>query len=135
MSTATNSTPDQVIAALRGLADPQNLTWDQIMQIIADYVGAGNSTTLSVEGDTLPEATTRAPAPSSPGTNGINVWFTPPSPLTGTWRFYCNGSLKRVVTDYNMASVDELGAHTGDIIQICRVVDGVIGWWNRIVMQ
>ena len=132
---AQNKTDVEVEGYLGTLGDPQNLTWDQVKEVLADAILAGISgaSTISIYGDSLPEGTARAAAPSSPGTNGTNVWVTPPEG-SYTLRFYVEGVLKLEQDNYNLTSLAALGATSGDIIQICQVANDVVGWWARITV-
>lgn len=131
---AQNKSDDEVITYLATLGDPQNLTWDQVKEVLADAVLAdlSGADTIKLYGDSLPEGTARATAPASPGTNGTNVWVTPPEG-SFTLRFYVNGVLKLSGSD-NIPSLASIQAGPGDIVQICQVVEGVVGWWARIAI-
>lgn len=133
---AQNKSDEDVIDYLTTVGDPQNLTWDQVKEVLADAVLAGVSgaDTIKLYGDSLPEGTARAAAPSGLGVGNGNVWFGTPSPATGSWRFYVNGVLKTTLTDYYITSLASIQAGPGDIVQICQVVDGVVGWWARITV-
>ena len=39
--------------------------------------------------------------------------------------------LKQVLTDYYITDLASLGAVSGDVVQICQVVEGVVGWWSH----
>jgi hypothetical protein len=47
-------------------------------------------------------------------------------------RFYTNGIHKLTLTYYYITDLASIGAVAGDIVQVARVVDGVVGWWARI---
>lgn len=73
----------------------------------------------------------RPPAPSGMGCNqGGNVWVTPPAEPY-ILRFYVNGNYKLSFNNYNTTSLESLGAVSSDIVQICQVTDGIVGWWAR----
>lgn len=144
-----NETSDDVVAYLATLADPEHVTWEQLLQIIADAQLAGlpGAHEIVVDGDALPAGIPRPVAVGGPGMSKEtgNVWFgsyegqtwNPDAKIgplhnTGTFRFYRNGVLKTTLTDYNVTDMTTLGAHAGDIIQVCQEKDGVVGWWARI---
>jgi len=125
-----SKTPDQIQTYLTSLG--YAVTWDQFKQFVADIVAKGELTTLVLEGDDWPVPTARPVAVSGLGVANGNVWFGTPSPATGTFRFYVNGVLKLVLTDYYITSLESIGAVSEDIIQICQVSGGVVGWWASI---
>jgi hypothetical protein len=104
----------------------------QMRQLIADLAAHGSIEGVDVAG--LPSAIERAAAPTGIGCAGGNVWVTPPGDAY-TLRFYVNGEHKITLPDYYITSLESIGAVTGDVVQVCQVVDGVPGWWARIVAQ
>jgi len=132
-----SKTPDQIQTYLTSLG--YAVTWEQFKQFISDVVAKGELTTLILEGDTWPATTVRPVAVSGLGIDADNVWFGSYGGVvwgaghnTGTFRFYVNGVLKIVLTDYYITSLESIGAEQGDTIQICQVTDGVVGWWASI---
>ena len=113
---------------------PENATSDQLLQFMADTLAANFLENVACFGQDLPAPITRPAAPTGLGMNADNVWFTPPSPLVGTWRWYVNGVLKVTQADYNMMARVTLGCVAGDLVQVCEVSDGVCGWWAKIVV-
>jgi hypothetical protein len=109
------------------------LNWDQIKQFLVDVIRKGEQSILQLDGDVLPTPIIRDTV-SGLGCNSSIIWFTPPSPLVGTWRFYVNGVLKQVLVDYNTSDFVTLEAVPGDTIQVCKVTDGVVGWWAQVVV-
>lgn len=133
----SSKTPDQIQVYLTGLG--YSVTWAQFKQFISDIVAKGELTTLVLEGDEWPTATVRPVSVSDLGINADNVWFGSYGGVawgaghnTGTFRFYVNGVLKAVLTDYYITSRASIGAGQGDTIQICQVSGGVVGWWASI---
>ena len=107
-------------------------TIEQVCELLRDWKVSGHDTMIEIDGIDLSGGIVRPDVPSGLGTNGVNIWFTPPNPLIGIWRVYVNGVLKKVQINDNYTSVSEIGARPGDIVQICRVVDGIVGWWGRV---
>ncbi len=111
----------------------KNITWEELKQIISDFKNAGLLPTLVVIDDMLPMAIERPAAVGNLGCSVDNIWFGSPDPAVGTFRFYVNGVLKRTLIDHNLCSRAELGVVQGDIVQICKVENGICGWWAKIV--
>ena len=132
---AQNKTDEEVEEYLATLGDPEKLTWAQVKEVLADAALAGMAaaSTIQLYGDILPDGTVRLAAPAGLGVGSGNVWVTPPE---GSYslRFYVNGVLKTTLTNYNVTDLATLGAGSGDIIQVCRVAAGVVGWWARITV-
>lgn len=80
----------------------------------------------------------RDAAPATLGNDGTTVWFTTPNSGTVTVRWYCNGVQKvqraQDVSSDRDATLVELGATIGDIVQVCVVTASVVGWWGRRVL-
>ena len=123
-------TPEQILSWLseKGYA----VTWDQFRQFVSDALHKGVLTTIVIEGDNWPTPIARPAAVSGLGVANGNVWFGTPSPAVGKFRFYVNGVLKQILTDYYITELSALGAVPGDTIQICQEVNGVVGWWASI---
>lgn len=101
----------------------------QVEHLVADLALANKLEIASlVEGGAWP-GVARASAPSGIGIGSGNVWANPPGE-TYVLRFYTNGELKTKLTDYYITSLESIGASSGDTVQICQVVDGVVGWWT-----
>ena len=113
---------------------PNSPKLDQIVDFVKDWHTSGKFTTIVINGENLDSGINRPAAPTSLGTGSGNVWFGLPSPPTGTWRFYVNGAYKLSLVDYNLTTLAELGAVPTDAVQICKVEDGIVGWWARIVV-
>ena len=114
----------------------QGFSDTQIQQLVADLVGAGKLVGSKIaEGSNVPPIE-RAAAPTASIQGGTQAWVS----LSGlerpfVVRWYVNGALKasQLIPEGNSdASVSKtlavLGAGSGDTVQICRVVDGVVGW-------
>lgn len=103
----------------------------QLRQLLADMLASGRLP--DIDNVNLPEAIARPSAPSGIGCAGGNVWVTPPGE-TYALRFYVNGTFKLAMSDYYITSLESIGAVSGDVVQVCQVVDGVPGWWTRITV-
>jgi len=101
----------------------------QIQELVADLVQAGKLVSPRITGGSNVAGVERAPAPTGIGISDGNVWVTPPGE-NYVLRFYVNGELKLTLTDYYLTSLASIGAGPGDTVQVCRVVDGVVGWWT-----
>ena len=134
---ASNYTLDFIIGnSLMGShIQPANATKEQMLQFIADMQAIGLCQNVEVWGEVLPVAIQRPAAPAGLGMNADNIWFTPPDPLVGIWRWYVNGVLKATQADYNVMARATLGCVAGDLVQVCEVSsEGVCGWWAKIVV-
>jgi hypothetical protein len=117
--------------ASQGYAMP----WANIVQFLADCISAGDTTSLVLDGENLPAPDNRPAAVSGLGCSGGNVWFGTPNggALVGrSFRFYVNGYPKTTLNEYYITSLDSLEAVSGNVVQICEVANGVVGWWARI---
>lgn len=106
-----------------------------LKQYLADRGDLG----LTVVDGELPPAIVHADAPTGLGQDGSGIWFTKPDDGTYTVRWYLNGALivereQDCVKDRS-AMKAELGAEADDIVQVCVVVEGVVGWWSRITVE
>jgi hypothetical protein len=119
--------------ASQGYAMP----WQNIVQFISDCLSTGDTTSLVLEGETLPTPDNRPSVVSGLGCANGNVWFGTPNgaALAGRhFRFYVNGYLKTTLVAYYITSLADIGAGSGNVVQICEVADGIVGWWTRIVV-
>jgi len=107
----------------------------QIQQLVADLVLAGKLVGSKIAGGSNVEGIERAAAPAA-GISGTSV-FAVIEGLERPFdvRFYLNGVLKvtnSIPVGNNNANsgttTTALGAGSGDTVQICRVVGGVVGW-------
>ena len=113
------------------------MPWGNIAQFLTDCIAAGDKTSLVLEGENFPAADARPSAVSGLGCANGNVWFGTPNgaALTGRkFRFYVNGYLKTTLEAYYITSLVDIGAISGNIVQICEVANGTVGWWARIVV-
>jgi hypothetical protein len=134
---ATGNCPSEVLTYLVAhTANMPALIWDQLKQILADCLLARSIEGLSLYGDALPNAIDRSDAPGSLGMNSNNIWFeSGPYAVGKTFRCYLNGVLKQTIVGENMFDrANVVGGVPGDIIQICEVKDGIVGWWSRITV-
>jgi hypothetical protein len=109
-------------------------SWAQLKQLIADWLASGKTTTVVIEGETLPAGDSRPAAPTGLGQNETALWIsTPSADPTKKIRWYCNGAMT-VNTAFSAASIlkSDVGCQTGDTVQVCIVdADGTVGWWFR----
>jgi len=103
----------------------------QIRQLLADLKAVGDMPSIDVA--ELPNPIARAAPPSGIGINVENVWVSIPEG-SYTLRFYVNSELKLTMPDYYITSLASIGAVSGDVVQVCQVVDGIPGWWARITI-
>ena len=85
----------------------------------------------------MPAATSRPAAPTGLGSDGNAVWYSAPAPEAETIaRWYVNGALAaRKTGQYaNSATLAELGAQAGDVVQVCIEAGGIVGWWGRVAV-
>ncbi len=126
----------------------QELTIDQIKQLISDLTLTKKLEWAAMAGDQLPTPITRPAKPTgisiAAGSLSVNA---PEAPYE--LRFYVDGVLK-TSRQINSATLTELGAAVGNVIQVCHVavadvVDtetpqaivtpkGTIGWWAKITV-
>lgn len=109
---------------------------DMLSQYIADrhHVG-GLSKELHLTDVPTIVPIVRHYAPYPVSANDTTIWFdNPPSGLKRI-RWYVNGALKiereQDLASDRSASLLELGVVGGDVIQVCIVEDGIVGWWGR----
>jgi hypothetical protein len=109
----------------------------QLRQLLADLADAGKLD--GADTASLPGAIARPAAPTGIGCNGASVWV---NPIEGAiMRFCVNGVFKLsttviyvdgVAAGGYISDLATLGAVSGDVVQVCQVVDEVPGWWSRI---
>lgn len=110
--------------------------WEMLTQYLADRHLAGELTGIHVMDGPEAVGTDRYRAPSGIGTDGNGVWFSDPDTGTEILRWYVNGE-KKVEREQDLATnrsatLAELEAASGDVVQVCVVAGGVVGWWGRI---
>lgn len=126
----------------------QELTIDQIKQLISDLTLTKKLEWAAMSGDQLPTPITRPAKPAGIAIAAGSVSVTAPE-TPYELRFYVEGVLKKS-GQINSAVLSELPAVAGNIIQVCRValVDvtdpetpqaiitpkGTIGWWTKITV-
>ena len=113
-------------------------TWEMLAKYLADRQEAGALLGIAImDGpDAIPE--TRYDAPAGIGADSVSVWFSTPDTGTEYVRWYVNGELKisrqQDLASNRSATLAELGAEAGDVIQVCIEAGGVVGWWARITV-
>lgn len=110
-------------------------------EMLAHYVADRDLAGVNVGEVTGGESVTpvaRYESPTGIGSDGVGVWFSTPNTGTEIVRWYLNGAQKieraQDLTSNRSATVAELGGVAGDIVQVCIVAGGVVGWWGRIVI-
>jgi hypothetical protein len=120
----------------------QQLTSGQIKQLIADLTRTKKLEWAAMSGDSLPAPIARPDKPTgiviATGSVSVNA---PTAPYQ--MRFYVDGVLKKS-GEINSATLVELGAIAGNVIQICRVSTedvyngeiliasaGTVGWMSK----
>jgi hypothetical protein len=128
-----NCPVDVMIWEISDVSGIDDLTWDELKQFIVDAQEIELLAEVAIAGDELPAAIIRSAAPSGLGVGSGNVWITPIGE-SYTIRWYVNGIYKMTMNNYNLITLSEIGAISGDIVQVAQVVDDVVGWWSRIVV-
>lgn len=130
---ASSITLEALTAAINAATD-----WTLSEADVMYYLGERGGLELTVTGGSLPAATERPAAPTGLGSDGNGVWFSTPDAETKTVRWYVNGNLEiereQDLATNRSATLAELGAQSGDVIQVCLVENDVVGWWGRITV-
>lgn len=115
------------------------ITVDILLQYIADRQTAGVFLDISAKDGSLPAGHVRPDAPTGIGQMATTIWFSTPASGELTVRWMRNGTvvLERVqdVSENRSATKEELGCAPGDVVQVCIVSGGNVGWWGRIVIE
>lgn len=126
----------------------QELTIDQIKQLISDLTLTKKLEWAAMSGDQLPTPITRPAKPTGISIAAGSVSVTAPE-TPYELRFYVDGALKKS-GQINSATITELGAVVSNVIQVCSVAladvtdpvtpqaiitpKGTIGWWTKITV-
>ena len=138
--------PDDIICWLiSDWANIQQLTGGQIKQMIADLTLIKKLEWAAMAGDSLPSPITRPDKPAGIAIASGSVSVTAPA-TPYQMRFYVDGVLKKS-GQINSATLTELGAVAGNVIQVCAVAlsdvlngeivvtpAGTVGWWAKITV-
>lgn len=127
----------------------QELTIDQIKQLISDLTLTKKLEWATMSGDQLPAPITRPAKPAGIAIAAGSVSVTAPA-TPYELRFYVDGALKKS-GQINSATLVELGAVAGNVIQACTVAladvnapeqggalitpKGTVGWWTKITVS
>jgi hypothetical protein len=116
------------------------MTVDMLARYVTDRHAAGALPTVQIEDHKPVTPTVRPAAPTGLGEDGVGVWFDAPDAGTQMVRWYKNGALiverEQDLTTNRSITAEELGGILGgDVVQVCVVESGVVGWWGRIVMS
>lgn len=130
-----NCPVEVILWELSEISGVKNLTWQEVKQFIHDAKGNGKFPEIAVVGDSIPDPVVRPARVTGLGINTATggVWTSAPA-AEFTLRFYVNAALKTTLVNYNFTDLVTLGAVSGDVIQVCQTVDGVVGWWSRKVV-
>lgn len=113
-----------------------SLSIEMLAQYLADRHTAGELLDIELVDGPVVTGTDRYRAPSGIGTDGNGVWFSDPVAGTEVVRWYVNGELKlerqQDLATNRSATVAEMEAVSGDVVQVCIVSGGVVGWWGRV---
>lgn len=123
----------------------QELTMGQLKQLVSDLTLTKKLEWAAMSGDSLPFPITRPAKPTGIAIAAGSVSITAPA-VPYEARFYLDGVLKKS-GQINSATLSELGAVAGNVIQACTVAladvndpeqggalitpKGTIGWWAK----
>lgn len=128
---------DVDLAEQVSLAISETLSAEMLNLYIADRWAAGALTQIEHVGP-MPGGIIRYSAPTDVATDGTAVWFAAPTAGTELVRWYVNTALKvarlQDLSVNRSASVAELGAAPGDVVQVAIEAGGVVGWWGRVTI-
>ena len=126
----------------------QELTVDQIKQLISDLTLTKKLEWAAMSGDQLPAPITRPAKPTGIAVSAGAVSVAAPE-TPYELRFYVDGALKKS-GQINSVTLSELAAVAGNTIQVCSVAladiydpatpqaiitpKGTIGWWTKITV-
>lgn len=133
---------DEFMAAFNAASALPGISWAQFKQLYADLRLAGELLDVQVDcagdPDGLPPAVQRYAAPTGLGAAEWGVWFSTPDTGTEIVRWYLNGVLvlrrEQDLTANRSATIAELRAQAGDVVQVCIEAGGVVGWWGRVAV-
>ena len=127
----------EFLARLNSQIAPLRLTLGPLYQYLADRQAVGALLDVGCD-DMLPAAIARYAATTGLGADANGVWFSTPDTGTEIVRWYVNGALalrrEQDLTTNRSATMAELGAQTGDVVQVCIEAGGVVGWWARVTV-
>lgn len=126
----------ELTAAINAATD-WTLTEDIVTQYIAQRWEAGALLTITHRGGGMAGGEVRPAAPTGLGSAAWGVWFGAPDAGTKTVRWYKNGALvvereQDLATNRSITTEELGGILSGDVVQVCIVEDGIVGWWGRI---
>lgn len=112
---------------------------EMLAQYLADRYLAGEMIGVIITGGPEATGTERYDAPTGIGQDENGIWFSTPDTGTEYVRWYVNGQRKierqQDLASNRSATLAELGAGSGDVVQVCVVAGGVVGWWGRVVVE
>lgn len=127
----------EFLARINSQITPLRITLGPLYQYLADRQAAGALLDVGCDAE-LPDAIARYAAPTGLGTAEWGVWFSTPDTGTKIVRWYVNGALvlrrAQDLASNRSATLAELGAQPGDVVQVCIEAEGVVGWWGRVTV-
>ena len=125
------------ITQMNSQITPLRVTLAPLLQYLADRQDSGELLDIACD-ETLPAPIERYVAPSGLGTAEWGVWFSTPDAGIEIVRWYVNGAIvlrrEQDLTTNRSATIAELGAQPGDVVQVCIEAGGVVGWWGRLTI-
>ena len=108
------------------------------LTLYADLKRAGKLDAVQMFGGVQLPGTERYAAPTGLEADADGVWFTTPDKGVEIVRWYVNGELRaeethNLVNNRYMA-LSQIDAGNNDVVQVCIVAGGVVGWWARITV-
>ena len=131
---------DEFIAAFNAASSQPPISWAQFKQLYADLQFVGQLLDVQVDPDAegIPPAVQRSAAPTGLGAAEWGVWFDAPDSGVAIVRWYVNGMLRvrreQDLTTNRSATLTELEAQLGDVVQVCIEKNDVVGWWARVTV-
>lgn len=126
-----------LLAQMNSQLTPLCVTHGPLLQYLADRHHVGALLDVAYDGE-LPPPIDRPAAPSGLGTDGSGVWFSTPDIGQATLRWYVNGAIRlrreQELPANRSATLAELDAQSGDVVQVCVEAGGVVGWWARVTV-
>lgn len=125
----------EFLARMNSQITPLRVTLGPLYQYLADRQAVGELLDVGCDA-VLPDAIARYAAPTGLGAAEWGVWFSTPATGIEIVRWYVNGALvlrrSHDLASNRSATLAELGAQVGDVVQVCVEAGGVVGWWGRI---
>lgn len=125
----------EFLTRLNSQVAPLRLTLGPLYQYLSDRQAGGTLLDVGCD-EALPTAIARYAAPTGLGAAEWGVWFSTPDTGMEIVRWYLNGALvlrrEQDLASNRSATLAELGAQAGDVVQVCIEAGGVVGWLARV---